>query len=1053
MAYVGREPRHGFLEGQTSTFNGSTTTVTLQRNVSSTDAIDVYIDNVHQEPDVAYTLSSGGDSITFTGTPENGAKLYVRFHGITFDTARANRLINTDGGSTATLADNDTFTMSLDGTTVISATSSGVTIPNLTVTGTTTSVNSTNLEIGDNKITLNSDVASNAAPSENAGITINRGSSADVDFIWNETNDEWYAADDLATGGIFRVKGGGTTPTLSGSTLAAFTRSAATNNASIAIIGNSGGYSSVHFGDENDEDVGQLNYSHTADTFALNKGLGVTGNITVSGTVDGADIAALNTNALLKTGGTMTGNLEVPKLGIGAAPASGYGDFQLRGSFAYINEDSSNTKQLYLRSDLGGDGPAIQVATAHPLRLVTNNVWRLEVQSTGDVNLNSGTNLKLNGTTVIDSSQNIGVGVAPDTRWTSTYPHIDLDTGGAVYGTSNGVSLAANLYFDGSNWKNKVGGSGGNLMANYNGGYYFYKTTSQTNADTTVTLSERLRVDDNVDLRNGTALQVGGTTVIDSSRNIKAPYAKLGSASHQTWTDSADDIGGVDIFVGSGSHALTVWDDNVQSRPRFIVERGGNVGVNVSAPLANLHVQGNAIIGDIQGYETTHPGNSGATLHIHDTVSDGADNDGRVNFGDETKLVISTGAEDGGGQGYQGSLWFGTSDHPAGGSTLNQGTQFNYYVAGIASKTDNDTGSANVSYGNLEFYTKGADNTSSPALAMSIGETQNVDITSGDLKVGGTTVIDSSRTVNNVNISRLNASSIASVYVSPQNPNTFNGGYDQDIDTADLWLNYRGYVDGFSRFRDTRIGDGKGTALLHVDGSTKEFAYESGSSIKLKRSDNVRSSSLFHNNDGLTIQNNNSGDNIYIKNTSNSVYVQAGTANWTFPTNSKKIYYNPTGSTTNRMYLDQAYEATVNCNRAYTHICNVTNGSGYTSAFEFTVSGTTNNTVAYANGIIAAGHSADGSIVTLSKLFYTGVKIKMVTDGNNQISFYIAVNSHNNATTAMHCTIKPLQSESVQFAADGATAYSSKYLEHEAATLTSSVSGTMSSGTGPANGY
>jgi hypothetical protein len=304
MAYVGREPRHGFLEGQTSTFNGSTTTVTLQRNVSSTDAIDVYIDNVHQEPDVAYTLSSGGDSITFTGTPENGAKLYVRFHGITFDTARANRLINTDGGSTATLADNDTFTMSLDGTTVISASSSGVTIPNLTVTGTTTSVNSTNLEIGDNKITLNSDVASNAAPSENAGIIINRGSSADVQFLWNETNDEWYAGNDLATGGIFRVKGGGTTPTLSGSTLAAFTRSAATNNASIAIIGNSGGYSSVHFGDENDEDVGQLNYNHTADAFSLNKGLGVTGNINVSGTItasggstnndDNANILTLN---------------------------------------------------------------------------------------------------------------------------------------------------------------------------------------------------------------------------------------------------------------------------------------------------------------------------------------------------------------------------------------------------------------------------------------------------------------------------------------------------------------------------------------------------------------------------------------------------------------------------------------------------------------------------------------------------------------------------------------------------------------------------------------
>ncbi len=161
---------------------------------------------------------------------------------------------------------------------------------------------------------------------------------------------------------------------------------------------------------------------------------------------------------------------------------------------------------------------------------------------------------------------------------------------------------------------------------------------------------------------------------------------------------------------------------------RMVIADGGNVGIGTNSPLAKLHIQGNAVIGDIQGYETTHPGESGATLHIHDTVADGGTNNGQVNFGDETRVVISTGAEDGGGQGYQGSLWFGTSDHPAGGNTLNAGTQWNYYVAGIASKTTNDTGSQNVSFGNLEFYTKGSNSTSSAALAMTISESQNVGI-------------------------------------------------------------------------------------------------------------------------------------------------------------------------------------------------------------------------------------------------------------------------------------------------------------------------------------
>jgi hypothetical protein len=469
MAYVGRSPRYGFLEGQTATFNGSTTVVTLQRNVSSTDAIDVFIDNVHQEPDVAYTLSSGGNSITFTGTPDNGAVLYIRFHGIAFDTARAYRLVNSDEGSSLTLGNDDTLTLSLDGTTALTATSSGITIPNLTVTGTTTSVNSTNLEIGDNKITLNSDVASDAAPTENAGIVINRGSSADVQFLWNETNDEWYAGNDLATGGIFRVKGGGTTPTLSGSTLAAFTRSAATNNASIAIIGNSGGFSSVHFGDENDEDVGQLNYSHTADTFALNKGLGVTGNITVSGTVDGVDIATRDGiltsttttagAALPKAGGTMTGNLEIRNA------SQNFGDeATIRGSTSTGNPKA---EIAFKRESSGND---------------TSIVFR----SSNDGTLNASA-------MILDASARVSINASGHYDTTTK-----LTVGGRINTTDGTVTGSMNY--------------GNGTLVNI-GSLSNHPVQLMTNNSTIMTLA----TNGDVNLDNG-ALKVGGTTVIDSSR-------------------------------------------------------------------------------------------------------------------------------------------------------------------------------------------------------------------------------------------------------------------------------------------------------------------------------------------------------------------------------------------------------------------------------------------------------------------------------------------------------------------------------------------------------
>lgn len=60
---------------------------------------------------------------------------------------------------------------------------------NLTVNGTTTTLNTTELLVEDNLITLNSGVT--GTPSLNAGIEIERGTSANVALRWNETSDTW----------------------------------------------------------------------------------------------------------------------------------------------------------------------------------------------------------------------------------------------------------------------------------------------------------------------------------------------------------------------------------------------------------------------------------------------------------------------------------------------------------------------------------------------------------------------------------------------------------------------------------------------------------------------------------------------------------------------------------------------------------------------------------------------------------------------------------------------------------------------------------------------
>jgi hypothetical protein len=65
---------------------------------------------------------------------------------------------------------------------------------NLTVSGTTTTVNTETINLADNIILLNSNETS--TPSQNAGIEIERGSSTNVVFQWNETTDVWeYTVD------------------------------------------------------------------------------------------------------------------------------------------------------------------------------------------------------------------------------------------------------------------------------------------------------------------------------------------------------------------------------------------------------------------------------------------------------------------------------------------------------------------------------------------------------------------------------------------------------------------------------------------------------------------------------------------------------------------------------------------------------------------------------------------------------------------------------------------------------------------------------------------
>lgn len=86
---------------------------------------------------------------------------------------------------------------------------------NLTVSGTTTTVNTEELLVADNTVVLNSNYAG-STPSENAGIEINRGTQSNKTLLWDESNDKWtVGAETFVAGTVEAALTGNVTGTVS----------------------------------------------------------------------------------------------------------------------------------------------------------------------------------------------------------------------------------------------------------------------------------------------------------------------------------------------------------------------------------------------------------------------------------------------------------------------------------------------------------------------------------------------------------------------------------------------------------------------------------------------------------------------------------------------------------------------------------------------------------------------------------------------------------------------------------------------------------------------
>ena len=145
---------------------------------------------------LSYNNTSG--VITYTGPSATEVRAHlVAGTGVTYDSSTGTVSIGQAVGTSNNVTFNDVIV-------------SG----NLTVSGTQTQVNTETLTVDDNIIVLNNNVT--GSPSENSGIEIERGTSTNKTFIWDETNDRWtLGSETLVAGTLIGNVTGNVTGTVS----------------------------------------------------------------------------------------------------------------------------------------------------------------------------------------------------------------------------------------------------------------------------------------------------------------------------------------------------------------------------------------------------------------------------------------------------------------------------------------------------------------------------------------------------------------------------------------------------------------------------------------------------------------------------------------------------------------------------------------------------------------------------------------------------------------------------------------------------------------------
>jgi hypothetical protein len=534
----------------------------------------------------------------------------------------------------------------------------------------------------------------------------------------------------------------------------------------ITLRGNGKRYGVLAFGDNADPNSGEVFYDHTNNemSFRTNDQIALTINSSQNASFGGTVSV---TNQLSINGTTDTiAYLNVTDDGPIYVSYNRSGD-----RHAYVGFGGSNDVFNIMNEESGGS-----------ITLGTAGSNRLTVQSDGNIttshNLTVGGSLTVQGSTTTVSSTN--------TTLTDTL--LELNSGASSNANDSGIII-------------ERGSTGDNALFIWDeSGDHFALGTTTATADATGNITySTANLNLGAVLANGN-FQQGGTTVIDTSRNLtNINNATIGGSitvgdSHTIGDDGNDNLAiasssGENILVNSANHVLiqTGGTTKLETQSSGVkvtgtLEATGELLLARSTPSIHFfdsddnsdgYIQANGGTLSFFADDNNEVSNSIINFSIDGSEKMRLDNAGNVGIGTTSpakKLQVSTSSDVDGITIENTSTANSTSKRPRlffkGTDTV--GTSKEAAIIEMTPENSDNVDSA------LSFYTRASDST-----------TEKVRITgSGNIQMGGTTVIDSSRNLTNIGT----YSGAGDITVSKSDPTLILNDTSGSDNQARLWL-------------------------------------------------------------------------------------------------------------------------------------------------------------------------------------------------------------------------------------------------------------------------